>query len=130
MKVILQASSISGEINVPPSKSVMQRACAAALLHKGTSDIYNFGSSSDDLAALSIIQQLGARVEHFTDKISIQSEGIQTIQSARLSEIHCKESGLSARMFTSLAAISSHKIWIHGEGSLLKRPMNFFEDVF
>lgn len=41
----------------------MQRACAAALIHIGKTIIHNPGHSNDDLAALDVIQKLGAIVE-------------------------------------------------------------------
>ena len=44
---VVQPSQISGVINAPTSKSSMQRACAAALLHAGTTIIRNPGNSVD-----------------------------------------------------------------------------------
>ena len=64
MKVIIQPSIISGTITAPASKSSMQRACAAALIRKGESFIHNPGISNDDLAAISIIKNLGATTEY------------------------------------------------------------------
>src|SRR5690606_29987871 len=43
--------------------------------------------------------------------------------------INCGESGLSIRMFTPLAALTNKKITITGEGSLVTRPMDFFDEV-
>src|SRR5690606_21550699 len=43
--------------------------------------------------------------------------------------IHCGESGLSMRMFTSIASILNTSVLISGSGSLLSRPMHFFESV-
>ena len=40
------------------------------------------------------------------------------------------ESGLSLRMFTPLAALFKYEITFTGEGSILKRPVDFFENVF
>ena len=99
---------------------MMQRVCAAALLHKGITHIHNPGHSNDDKAALGIIQQFGASVIYTEDKrIGIQSSGeIKTIDS-----IHCGESGLSARLFTPIAALSNSAIKIVAEGSLTQRPM-------
>ena len=59
----INPSSISGKVKVPPSKSSMQRACAAALLTAGTTIIDNFGTSNDEQAAINIITKLGATVE-------------------------------------------------------------------
>jgi 3-phosphoshikimate 1-carboxyvinyltransferase len=105
----------------------MQRACAAALLFKKETKLLLPGKSADDLAALSIIQQLGATVTHVKDgSIQISSEGIQLQHPA---SIHCGESGLSIRMFTPIAALGKVPVTINGEGSLLSRPMDFFDEV-
>ncbi|HJY21978.1 MAG TPA: hypothetical protein VJ279_03780, partial [Hanamia sp.] len=60
MTITISPSAISGKIKVPPSKSSMQRACAAALLTPGTTIIDNFGNSNDEQAAMNIITKLGA----------------------------------------------------------------------
>ncbi|MEY3687475.1 MAG: 3-phosphoshikimate 1-carboxyvinyltransferase, partial [Bacteroidota bacterium] len=52
MIAYVHPSSISGSILAPRSKSDMQRACAAALLHRGRTIIHHPGRSNDDLAAL------------------------------------------------------------------------------
>lgn len=126
MQVVISPSQISGMIQAPASKSAMQRACAAALLKGGTTIIRNPGISNDDKAALDIIQQLGAAVVGNSDHIVIQSNGVNPVNDT----IHCGESGLSIRMFTPIAALSNRAITITGEGSLKKRPMDFFGDVF
>ena len=63
MRVIVYPSNLVGAQIAPASKSSMQRACAAALLHKGKTIIHNPGHSNDDLAAMDVIQKLGAVVE-------------------------------------------------------------------
>jgi 3-phosphoshikimate 1-carboxyvinyltransferase len=125
MKVIIQPSKLSGTLTAPASKSSMQRACAAALVRKGESIIHNPGISNDDQAALSIIKNLGATIEYSNETLIIKSRGIQPISN----EINCGESGLSIRMFTPIAALSKTTITINGTGSLLSRPMNFFDEI-
>jgi len=126
MTITIYPSAISGTIQAPTSKSSMQRACAAALLTKGISNIINPGYSNDDKAALDIIQKLGATVEVGEKQLSITSTGVQPVSS----EINCGESGLSIRMFTPIAALSNQAITITGEGSLPSRPMDFFDEIF
>jgi len=127
MQAIIRPGRIKGTIQVPASKSMMQRACAGALLHKGKTIIHNPGRSDDDRAALHIIQQLGAKiVSESKEKIEIESNGI----NPKTDIIDCRESGLSARLFTFIAALSNRAIKIAGSGSLLKRPMDEFEDLF
>lgn len=125
MKATVYPSQLTGTIIAPASKSSMQRACAAALIRNGETILSNPGISNDDKAALTIIQQLGAKYEKQRDKIIITSKGVNAVGDY----IDCHESGLSIRMFTSIAALNDKKIAVKGSGSLSKRPMDFFDEV-
>ncbi len=126
MQVTIQPGKVSGTIHANASKSAMQRACAAALLKQGETIIHNPGISNDDNAALDIIQKLGASVTRNEDgTITIVSKGVHPANPS----IHCGESGLSIRMFTPIAALSDQQITITGEGSLVARPMDFFDEI-
>lgn len=132
MIITIQPSTISGTIEAPASKSSMQRACAAALVRKGESIIHNPGKSNDDKAALNIIQTLGASVEQLqSGSLRILSNNFLAPSSNKSSEqvINCNESGLAVRMFTFITALSENQITITGDGSLLTRPMNFFNEI-
>jgi 3-phosphoshikimate 1-carboxyvinyltransferase len=134
MRATVHPNSIKGEQVAPASKSSMQRACAAALIHRGTTTILNPGHSNDDLAALDVIQKLGAVVQieqssnekYNPTSITVHSDGVKPIGT----NMNCGESGLGIRMFTPIAALSDQTITIKGEGSLLKRPMHFFDTIF
>lgn len=125
MKAIIQPSGLKGTIWAAASKSSMQRACAAALVSGGRSLITNPGHSNDDKAALDIIKRLGAQVSFKNELLEIESHGVKPVEEA----IHCGESGLSIRMFTPLVALSDRDITISGSGSLVTRPMNFFDEI-
>lgn len=125
MKVFIKPSQLSGTIYAAASKSSMQRACAAALLAGGKTVLTNPGHSNDDKAAMSIIEHLGARLTEKDEQLIIESGGVKPV----LSQINTGESGLSIRMFTPIVALSEHEIVINGEGSLLNRPMDFFDEV-
>ena len=134
MRATVHPHTLKGEQVAPASKSSMQRACAAALLHHGTTKILNPGHSNDDLAAIDVIQKLGAIVkteEALNEKMNaasmiVQSDGVKPIGT----NMNCGESGLGIRMFTPIAALSDQTITIEGTGSLLKRPMHFFDTIF
>jgi len=129
VKRTIEPSAIGGILAAPASKSVMQRACAMALLHAGITRISNPGKSEDDKAAIDIIQQLGARVVELEgSELEIRSYGFQSTQENKVT-INCGESGLSVRMFTPIAALSESTITLTGRGSLMNRPMHFFESV-
>jgi 3-phosphoshikimate 1-carboxyvinyltransferase len=125
MKVTIYPSEIKGTIQAPASKSSMQRACAAALLSKGKSIIRNPGHSNDDKAAIGIIKALGAEVKMENGEWKVESRGVQPVTSG----IDCGESGLSFRMFTPIVALSEKEITVNGSGSLLSRPMDFFDKI-
>lgn len=126
MIVTIQPSALQGTIQAPTSKSSMQRGCAAALLTKGTTVIKNPGRSNDDKAAMDTIQKLGAQLIDNGDELIITSNGVNPVSN----EVNCGESGLGIRMFTPLVALSEKEITVTGSGSLVTRPMDFFDEIF
>ena len=133
MQTTILPSTLGGVILAPASKSSMQRACAAALLRAGQTIIRHPGHSNDDKAALGVIRDLGAEVTELPDgSLRVGSEGIVQDAAAgqELLELNCGESGLGLRMFAPIFALSGRTIRVKGEGSLLKRPMDFFDEVF
>lgn len=127
MIVTVSPSFLSGTVTAPASKSAMQRACALALLNHGTTIIQNAGKSNDDLVALEIIKSLGVSVEKDSEgNLLLTSSGIPETNGA----LNCGESGLSVRMFTPIIALSEEQVKITGTGSLLQRPLHFFDSVF
>ena len=110
----------------------MQRACAAALLTPGTTIIDNFGNSNDEKAAINIITTLGATVNIISNKMAVTSNDhiFKSPFDKKNVIVNCGESGLSMRMFAPIAALFNYDITFTGEGSILKRPMNFFDEIF
>ena len=127
MQATIQPSALSGIILAPASKSSMQRACAAALLRADETVIRHPGHSNDDKAALGVIRDLGATVNGLADgSLQVRSQGV----APATFEVNCGESGLGLRMFAPIIALSDKMIKVRGEGSLLKRPMDFFDEIF
>ncbi len=124
MERYLEPSEVNGEVKAPTSKSMTQRAIAAALLSNGQSIIHDPSYCDDSLAAMSIAVGLGARVEPEPDKLKIT--GSDTLKENKL---NCGESGLAIRMFSPIAALYSSKITMVGSTSLRKRPMNMIEQA-
>jgi 3-phosphoshikimate 1-carboxyvinyltransferase len=72
------------------------------------------------------VKQAGAIVKRISkDEICIYSKGIHNKDLA----INFGESGLSARMFTPLLSVSTNSVKMEAKGSLLNRPMNFFDSI-
>ena len=131
MIVNILPSTISGIINAPSSKSSMQRACAVALISEGTTIIENAGTSNDEEAAKDIIAKLGATVDTKRSEIIVTSSRhiFTSRDKNKHSTVSCGESGLSLRMFVPLAALFNYDITFTGVGSILQRPIDFFDKV-
>ncbi len=124
MERSVEPSSISGQVKAPPSKSMTQRAIAAALLADGESLIINPSYCDDSLAAMNIAVGLGARVEPAVNEMKIT--GCRELKEKKL---NCGESGLAIRMFSPIAALFPGEITMIGSGSLKKRPMFMIGDA-
>ncbi len=124
MERFLDPSSLKGSIKAPTSKSMTQRAIAAAILANGQTIIHNPSYCDDSLAAMSIAVGLGARVEPEPDKLTIT--GSSELKETKL---NCGESGLAIRMFSPIAALYPVEITMAGATSLKKRPMNMIEEA-
>ena len=100
-----------------------QRAVAVAGLTRGESVILAGTLSEDIQASIRLAEALGAKVtiakeENGTHRISVVGGGEPTGEV-----LDCGESGLSMRMFSSLAALFPRALTLIGKGSLVSRPM-------
>lgn len=126
-KIILPAFQINGTIHVPASKSHTQRALACALLNPHTTLLQGIGRSDDENAVLNVLKTLGAQVDLMDENAKFTGIDFSEL-GAR--EIFIGESGLASRMLTPIMALGNETITITGHGSILQRPMDFFEAVF
>lgn len=124
MERSVEPSQVNGTVKAPASKSMTQRAIAAALLSDGETIIRNPSYCDDSLAAMSIAAGLGARVEPQPDELKIT--GSAELKETRL---NCGESGLAIRMFSPVAALYRSEITLSGAVTLKKRPMSMIEEA-
>ncbi len=124
MERYVEPSALTGNIKTPSSKSMTQRAIAAALLAEGESIIHNPSYCDDSLAAMSIAVGLGARVEPQVNELKINGSAI-----LKEPKLNCGESGLAIRMFSPIAALYPVEITMVGANSLKKRPMFMIEEA-
>jgi 3-phosphoshikimate 1-carboxyvinyltransferase len=124
MERYVDPSAIKGIVKAPASKSMTQRAIAAALLADGLSIIHNPSYCDDSLAAMSIAVGLGARIDPKVDELDITGSAI--LKETRL---NCGESGLAIRMFSPITALYRVEITLSGANSLKKRPMFMIEEA-
>jgi 3-phosphoshikimate 1-carboxyvinyltransferase len=128
MIIRVSTSTLRGEVQAPPSKSVMQRLVAGALLAEGTSTLHNISQSDDCTAALLLAAQLGAEIE--LDEQSARIIGTGGKLRPRAGQLAPGESGLAARLFTPIAGLAHEPLEIIAERSLSRRPMHPYEGIF
>jgi len=124
MNLVAHPSDLSGRIEVPSSKSHMQRLLAAGLLAKGESWIRRPSHAADAMAAVEVAAGLGADIEIGEDALKMRG-GL----SPRTDILHLGESGLGMRLFSPIAALASTPMTMMAEGSLKGRPMQTMADA-
>lgn len=132
--VSVSAGTLHGCLIAPASKSFAQRAIAAALLAKGESTLSGFSLCEDTAAALKLAQDLGAEVfpslpQEWSSAKQIRIKGIAGSLKKGIHTVNCGESGLCARLFSPILALSCDEILLNGRGSLLRRPLNMIGDA-
>ena len=125
MDITVHPSSLKGEVEAPPSKSLTQRAIAAGLLARGTTVIHNPSFCNDSMAAMNMAGALGAVVNRDHDSITLEPG--PGPRSPII--LHCGESGLALRMFAPVASLLSDHVTLTGEGSLLRRPVKMISEA-
>jgi len=118
--------SFHGSLQVPYSKSYLQRAIAVALMSRSKVEISGYTDSNDAQAAMAIAGVLGAKCVLKGTILSVDATAVKHLNEVT---IHCGEAGLSTRMFSPIAAVLSNVAHVHGEGSILVRPMDMVIDA-
>lgn len=125
--ITLFPATLSGEIKAPSSKSFSHRAIIAAALSKGESRITNLVYSEDVIATIEALKMIGVKfVKH---KTSLIVSGVSKIKVKHHS-VDCNESGSTLRFLIPLFSLSNKPISFTGKQSLLKRPLDIYEEVF
>lgn len=126
MDLKITPSLLSGEVTVPPSKSVAHRMIIAAALSNGTSTISNISSSADILATISCMKAFGANIGLNGNTATIS--GISSVPNSAVAD--CCESGSTLRFLIPVACALGINSEFHGEGKLPQRPITPFLEEF
>ena len=119
MRAIVQRSTVEGSVKAPPSKSYTHRALVCGLLSETTTRIQNPLFSDDTEVTLKLSKMMGADIKQGQD---IEITGPLKLQ-APPTEMDCRGSGTTLRIFTALSALSNGTSILTGDASLQKRPI-------
>ena len=112
---------LSGEIVIPPDKSISHRALIFGSLTGGNIEIKNLSLGEDCLSTLKILNSIGAEAEFLNKRDLILKAPKSFIQP--INELYCGNSGTSARLLTGYFAGLNLKVTLIGDNSLSNRPM-------
>jgi 3-phosphoshikimate 1-carboxyvinyltransferase len=124
---ITPAKIDSGNITIPPSKSLAHRAIICACLAPGRSVISNIDYSVDIRATIEGMRHLGASIKE--DKDTLFIDGIETFQYDG-DVVNCHESGSTLRFFLPLFSLTRKRATFSGSKRLIERPQNVYEMLF
>ena len=126
MNVIVKPKKLSGNVIIPPSKSLSHRAIIAAGLASGKSIISNVLYSKDIKATIGAMRACGATIiEHPT---SLEIYGSKVVRKENI--IDAYESGSTIRFMIPIALVCPEKITFIGHNHLVKRPLDTFFEIF
>ena len=125
MDIKIIPSVLSGEVNIPPSKSAAHRALICAALSEGTSRVTPYCTSKDIKATVSCLKSLGMNIEEDENGYTLSKGDIKKGET-----LNFGESGSTARFLLPIAAALGADITGVGEGRLPERPMNTLTALF
>ena len=114
-------NGLSGEIIIPPDKSMSHRAIIFGALTKGKVEIKNLSLGEDCLNTLKIFEKLGVKYE-FIDKRDLILDSTNGF-SAPNEALYCGNSGTTTRLLSGFFAGQDFDVELTGDESLSKRPM-------
>lgn len=120
--IVKTASKISGEIVVPPDKSITHRAIMIGSLCEGESIVYNYLASEDCMNTLNAMTGMGIKIEKAKTSLKISGAGLKGLRKPALA-IDSGNSGTTARLLSGILAGQAFCAEITGDESLSKRPM-------
>ena len=130
--LLLKPAKLSGDVTIPPSKSMAHRAIIAACLAEGKSIISNIDLSDDIIATIDGMRAFGAEITLLDDgpRKKLIIEGVNKKQSPENRLIDANESGSTLRFFIPIATLFDGETRFIGRGKLGMRPLDTYEKIF
>lgn len=123
----LHYNKVEGTVTVPSSKSYAHRALIALSLSKGKGTIHHVDLSSDIMATLKCLEDLG--VDFFIKEKDITLDAT-SFGKRRDRVLKPEESGSTLRFFIPITLLFDEVYEFRGSTSLLRRPLTVYEELF
>jgi len=122
--VLQPIKKIQGEVNVPGSKSLSNRALLLAALAKGETHLTNLLDSEDIQHMLTALEQLGVSYRLSENKTQCWVQGLgQAFESEQPLELFLGNAGTAMRPLCAVLAASKGDFTLTGEPRMEERPI-------
>lgn len=123
-------SKINGEVNLPGSKSVSNRALLLAALAKGTTHLTNLLDSDDIRHMLNALSKLGVSYRLSDDKTECVVEGLGgPFKTSEPLELFLGNAGTAMRPLAAALCIGQGEYVLTGESRMKERPIGHLIDA-
>ncbi|MDA0147178.1 3-phosphoshikimate 1-carboxyvinyltransferase [Vibrio sp. LaRot3] len=123
-------NKVDGEVNLPGSKSVSNRALLLAALAKGTTRLTNLLDSDDIRHMLNALTQLGVSYKLSADKTECEVQGLGgAFDSAKSLELFLGNAGTAMRPLAAALCLGKGEYVLTGEPRMKERPIGHLVDA-
>lgn len=123
-------NKVDGEVNLPGSKSVSNRALLLAALAKGTTRLTNLLDSDDIRHMLNALTKLGVNYTLSADKTVCEVEGLGgAFHSSQALELFLGNAGTAMRPLAAALCLGDGEFVLTGEPRMKERPIGHLVDA-
>ena len=119
MKAVISKSKVTGKVVAPSSKSYTIRGLFCAALTNGKSEIIRPLDSEDTEAAFEVLSKIGVRIEKNPGSWTVSGGVFHPPES----DLFCRESALTIRFMTAIAALVPGQSRLIAAPGLARRPI-------
>ncbi len=123
-------NKVNGEVNLPGSKSVSNRALLLAALAKGTTKLTNLLDSDDIRHMLNALTKLGVAYRLSADKTECEVQGIGgAFHASESLELFLGNAGTAMRPLAAALCLGQGEFVLTGEPRMKERPIGHLVDA-
>ncbi|MBW7982392.1 3-phosphoshikimate 1-carboxyvinyltransferase [Enterobacillus tribolii] len=123
-------AKFSGEINLPGSKSVSNRALLLAALARGTTRLHNLLDSDDVRHMLNALKALGVHYQLSDDRTRCEITGVGgPLQAKSALELFLGNAGTAMRPLAAALCLGQGNVILTGEPRMKERPIGHLVDA-
>lgn len=121
-ETVKPVSSLQGQLELPPDKSISHRSALFAAISDGKSVIQNYSKAADPQSTLNCLRGLGVNIQKNGDEVTIDGVGRGGFSTPEL-PLDCGNSGTTMRLLSGIVAGAGIDCTLIGDESLSSRTM-------